>query len=80
MKTIEITGTVDAQGNLVLDRPIQEVACGRVRVLVFYSENLEPDLDDTPLEEVKASLRKALEEAKSGQILPISQLWEGIDI
>jgi hypothetical protein len=39
----------------------------------------ELDPDDTPLEEVKASLRRALQELKSGQRIPIAQMWDGID-
>jgi hypothetical protein len=41
--------------------------------------DLEHDPDDTPLEEVKASLRRALQESKSGQRIPIAQMWDGID-
>lgn len=42
-------------------------------------EEMELDPDDTPLEEVKASLRRALQESKSGQRIPIVQMWDGID-
>jgi hypothetical protein len=41
--------------------------------------DLELDLDDTPPEEVKASLRRALQESKSGQRIPVAQMWDGID-
>jgi hypothetical protein len=41
------------------------------------SEDLE--LYDTPLEEVKSGLRRSLAEAKSGQRIPLAQMWEGID-
>lgn len=84
MKAIEATGFVDNEGNLSLDQPVVIAAHSRVRVIILYSgefvEGEEQDLDDTPLEEVKASLRKALEESKSGQRIPIAQMWEGIDI
>jgi hypothetical protein len=33
--------------------------------------------EDTPVEEVKASLRRALQEAKDGQRIPLSQMYEG---
>lgn len=36
------------------------------------------DPDDTTVEEVKASLRKALQQASSGRRLPLSQMWEDI--
>jgi hypothetical protein len=84
MKAIEVTGTVDNKGNLSLDKPIVEAAHGRVRVIILCSEEpseeeLENDPDDTPLEEVKASLRRALQESKSGQRIPIAQMWDGVD-
>ncbi len=39
----------------------------------------EIDPDDTPVEEVKASLRRALQDVKEGKTWPVSELWEGID-
>jgi hypothetical protein len=83
MKAIEATGTLDEQGHLSLDQPVVDSAPGRVRVIILYSEQNdeeEQDLDDTPLDEVKNSLRRALQEAKSGQRIPISQMWDGIDV
>jgi hypothetical protein len=53
-----------------------------VRIIVLFSEStdeLENDPDRTPVEEIKASLRRALQQAKEGKIIPISQLWNGID-
>jgi hypothetical protein len=84
MKAVEVTGVVDEQGNLSLDNPIPESAHGAVRVIILYTESAigieqSPDPDDTSVEEVKASLRRALEQATSGQRLPLSQMWDGID-
>lgn len=82
MKAIEVTGTLDEKGQLSLDQPIENFAPSRVRVIVLFPEVIEeaePDPDDTPIEEVKASLRRALQEAKAGQTRPISELWERID-
>jgi hypothetical protein len=81
MKAIELTGTVDDRGNLALDEPILISANSRVRVIILCSEEAtEVDPDDTPIEEVKLSLRRALQEAKSGQRIPIAQMWESIDL
>ncbi|WP_275974379.1 hypothetical protein [Argonema galeatum] len=44
------------------------------------TESVETDPDDTPIEEVKASLRRALQEVKAGQRIPLSEMWEGIDV
>ena len=83
MKAIEVTGKIDAQGNLVLDEPIQGTTYAhQVRVIVLVPEPTEAeeiDPDDTPVEEIKASLIRALQQAKMGQRLPLSQMWEGID-
>jgi hypothetical protein len=84
MKAIEVTGTIDSQGNLILDQPIQGTTYPhQVRVIVLVPEEQakaeEVDPDDTPVEEIKASLRRALQQAKMGQTRPISELWDRID-
>ncbi|MCG6134400.1 MAG: hypothetical protein MET45_07020 [Nostoc sp. LLA-1] len=83
MKAIEITGKIDTDGNLILDEPIQGTTYPhQVRVIVLVPEQVEVeeiDPDDTPLEEIKASLKRALQQAKAGQNRPISEMWEGID-
>ncbi|MEH2039497.1 type II toxin-antitoxin system RelN family antitoxin [Nostoc sp.] len=83
MKAIEVTGRIDSQGNLVLDEPIQgNTYPHQVRVIVLVPEQAETeevDPDDTPVEEIKASLRRALQQAKAGQTRPISELWDRID-
>ncbi|MFP4124620.1 type II toxin-antitoxin system RelN family antitoxin [Coleofasciculus sp.] len=83
MKAIELTGTLDEKGQLSLDHPIENFAPSRVRIIVLcpdVTEEVETDPDDTPLEEVKASLRRAFQEAKAGQRIPLSEMWEGIDV
>ena len=82
MKAIEVTGRIDAQGNLILDQPIQGTNYPHsVRVIVLVPDEAEAihDPDDTPIEEVKASLKRALRQAKAGQTRPISELWDRID-
>ena len=82
MKAIEVTGSIDAEGNLLLDEPIQAVASSRVRVILLFSEPAEEtdDPDDTPVEAVKVSLQRALQQAKSGERIPLSEMWDGIDL
>ena len=82
MKAIELTGTVDDRGNLSLDEPVLVSANSRVGVIIWCPEESSEttEIDDTPIEKVKASLRRALQEAKSGQRIPISQMWEAIDL
>ena len=82
MKAVEITGTIDEKGQLLLDRPLTAETPGPVRIIVLFPEPIdesEQDPDDTPVSEVKASLKRALQQAKAGQTRPISELWERID-
>ena len=83
MKAFEVTGTIDEKGQLLLDRPLTAKTPGRVRIIVLFQEptdEAEDDPDDTPVAEIKASPKRALQEAKTGQTRPISELWEGIDV
>ena len=83
MKAFEVTGTIDEKGQLLLDRPLTAENAGPVRIIVLFQEPIdeaEEYPDDTTVEEVKASLRRALQEAKTGQRIPISQMWEGINV
>ena len=73
---------LDAFGQLLLDRPLTAETPGRVRIIVLLPEptdEAEDDPDDTPVAEVKASLKRAFQEAKTRQRIPLSQMWEGID-
>lgn len=83
MRAIEVTGSIDEQGQLSLDQPLQTTNVRRVRVIVLLPETIEEveenDLDDTSIDEIKGSLRKALQEAKAGQRIPLLQMWEDID-
>jgi len=82
MKAVEVTGNIDEKGQLLLDEPLEIATPSRVRVIVLFPEptdELEDDPDDTPIEEIKASLIRALQEAKAGQTRPISELWGRID-
>lgn len=82
MRAVEVTGVVDEQGNLSLYEPVPVPARGIVRVILLYpepTEEPEQDPDDTSVEDIKSSLRRALQQATSGQRIPLSQMWEGID-
>ena len=83
MKAFEVTGTIDEKGQLLLDRPLIAENPGPVRIIVLLpkpTDEAEDDPDDTPVEEVKASLKRALQQTKAGQTRQISELWEGIDV
>jgi mRNA degradation ribonuclease J1/J2 len=84
MKAYEFSAKITSDGKLEVpdlhleDLPRNSVA--RVIVLVEESTDAEnEDDDDDSVEEISASLRRALREAKTGQRILLSQLWEGID-
>ena len=79
MKAIETTATVDNKGQLSLDSPLDVSFNQRVRVIVLISDDSDLDADDTPKEVVLQDIRAGLKEALSGQTIPLSQMWEGID-
>ncbi|BAZ09817.1 hypothetical protein NIES4071_16300 [Calothrix sp. NIES-4071] len=41
MKALEVTGTVNEKGELLLDKPLTPTYKGRVRVIVLYPETEE---------------------------------------
>lgn len=51
----------------------------KVIVLVNSEDESESDPDDTPVAEIKASLRRGLQQVKAGETRPISELWDRID-
>jgi hypothetical protein len=81
MQAFEVMGTIDEQGQLILDRHLNIPAPSRVRVIVLVTndDESESDPDDTPVEEIKASLKRALQQVKTGETRPISELWDRID-
>ena len=79
MKAIKVMGTINDQGQLSLDRPLQLTKNSRVEVIVLIPEESEIDEDDTPDAEILADFRQAWHEAMTGQTIPVSQLWEGIE-
>ena len=49
-------------------------------VLQYLIEKAREDLDDTPDDIVIEGIKQGLKEAMSGQTIPLSQMWEGIDV
>jgi hypothetical protein len=79
MKAIETTATLTESGQLTLDQPLALDLSSRVRVIILISEDEEPDPDETPDETILEGIRQGLYEAFTGQTIPLSQMWEGID-
>ncbi len=79
MQAFEVMGRVDENGQILLDEPLEFILDSRVKIILLVADELETDPDDTPVEEIKASLRRALAEVKAGKTRPISELWSRID-
>ncbi|HIK10979.1 MAG TPA: hypothetical protein IGS52_12035 [Oscillatoriaceae cyanobacterium M33_DOE_052] len=79
MKAIETTATINESGELTLDRTLGITKPQRVRVIVLVIEEGEEDPDETPTEIAIEGIRQGLQEALTGQTIPLSQMWEGID-
>ena len=62
MKALEVTGTIDEKGQLLLDRPLTLDNPGPVRIILLLpqpTDEAEDNPDDTPVAEVKASLKRS---------------------
>ena len=82
MKAIEVTGTVNEQGQLSLDIPLTIDQHTRVRVIVLLPEEADQEnnqKDEEISESAVESFRQGWYDAMTGNTLPVSQLWEGID-
>lgn len=79
MKAIETTATINESGQLTLDKSLGFIKPQRVRVILLLSEDDETDPDETPTEIVIEGIRQGLHEALTGQTIPLSEMWSGID-
>lgn len=77
MKALKVMATIDEQGQLTLDHPLISDRNSRVEVIVLISE--EEVLNDKSKIEVLADFKQAWHEAMTGQTIPVSQLWEGLE-
>ena len=80
MKAFEVMATLNNNKQLLLDEQIAINTPSRVKVIVLVADDEELNSDDTPVEEIKASLKQALQEAKANQTIPLAQMWDGIDV
>lgn len=79
MKRLELMGQIDPEGKMVFEHlPLPLGEARQVKVTIEYPDNSdeEVDPDDTPTEEVLASLRRSIGQIKAGERIPISEIWE----
>lgn len=77
MQAFEVMGTIDEKGQLILERHLNITTPSRVKVIVLVTneDDYESDPVDTSVKDVKASLRRSLQQVKAGKTRPISELW-----
>lgn len=74
MRAFEVMATVNNPRELLLDDSLDIDTSSRVKVILLLSDENESDEDDTPVEEIKASLIRALQEAKEGKRIPLDKM------
>lgn len=80
MQAIETTGTVDAQGQLFLDRPLDLPRNRHVRIIVLIPDEIEvTEPDDPPTEVMLEGLRQGLQEVMHERPIPQEPSWESVD-
>lgn len=79
MKAIKVMATVDEQGQLTLDKPLIADRNSRVEVIVLISEEEQQDEEEISKETILEDFRQAWHEAMTGQVIPVSQLWQGLE-
>jgi len=70
----KLTGTINEEGQIVLDSPLSRDRNSRVEVTIRVINDVPEDLTQA---EVLADFQQAWEEAMTGKTIPVSQLWEG---
>ncbi|MEM9215189.1 MAG: hypothetical protein AAGD25_12680 [Cyanobacteria bacterium P01_F01_bin.150] len=90
MKAIATTGTIDTEGHLILDRPLDTAYVQRVRVIVLIPEDGESDsrlLENNPTdtfytdstETVVEGIQEGWQQALNGDVRPVSELWSSLN-
>ncbi|MEO1432318.1 MAG: hypothetical protein AAFV71_25280 [Cyanobacteria bacterium J06633_8] len=78
MKAVKVMATINEEGQLALDKPLNINKNSRVEVIVLISEELE-DEDEKPKEEILEDFHQAWHESMTGKTIRASQLWEDIE-
>ncbi|MBW4540931.1 MAG: hypothetical protein KME43_17530 [Myxacorys chilensis ATA2-1-KO14] len=78
MKAVKATGSINEQGQLSLDHPLTVSKNSRVEVIVLIPEEPESN-DEQTKEAILEDFRQAWHEAMTGQTIPVSQIWDGVE-
>ncbi|ELS00819.1 hypothetical protein Xen7305DRAFT_00005200 [Xenococcus sp. PCC 7305] len=76
MKAIKVMGTVDEQGQIALDYPLNIDKKSRVELIVLIPEE---EAVNQSKEALLEDFRQAWQEAMNGDTIPVEQLWEELE-
>jgi hypothetical protein len=86
MKAYEFSTTINPDGKVELPKHLRDLTGqSKVRIIILVEEvsdeqtEIADDIEDTSLQEIAASLARALYEVQTGQTKPISELWDSLD-
>jgi hypothetical protein len=77
MKALKVMASINDQGQLMLDYPLQLETNTRVEVIILVPE--PKDVEETSKKEVLADFQQAWHEAMTGQTISVTELWEGLE-
>jgi hypothetical protein len=77
MKALKVMASINDQGQLMLDYPLQLETNSRVEVIILVPE--PKDVEETSKKEVLADFQQAWHEAMTGQTISVTELWEGLE-
>ena len=82
MKAYEFSTNITPDGKLELPKHLKNLPHGpKVRVIVLVEELSDTEETDGEAEAFSTeSFRTSWQQAITGQTLPLTQLWEGIDV
>ena len=79
MRIIETFAKITDNHLLTVELP-EDIETGEYQIAIIINSQPEVNTDDTPDEIVIAGIKQGLSEALTGQTIPLSQMWEGIDV
>ena len=83
MQAEKVMGTINQDGQLMLDQPVVLAQDSRVEVIILVQdpvvESTKAEEDSSSKDEILNDLKQAWNEAMTGQTIPVSQLWDDLD-
>ena len=79
MKAIKVMATINEHGQLTLDHSLMIDQNSRVEVIVLIPEIAGIDEDEPSKKAIIEDFRQVCHEAMTGQTIPVTQLWEGLE-